>query len=534
MTKSVSKNSVKRTSRAQYLIAAVAGSLLVTAGSYASFTISSSLSSAISYLSKIYITSEGTDAGTTIFGVDGPNAGIVMSAGTPVTTAYTIFGADSSNNVKDLACSAGQVLQSNGTNRVCATGLSGTVGTGGTGRAGTATSDLAMAGYKITGMGEPTTASGATTKNYVDTLISGLNSVARSTATCINGQVPYFTGSAWGCASVSGSVTTLSGDNLGNEVATTGLSMAGYKIIGMDEPKTASGAATKNYVDTAITTATVRAPSITTAATGALQAQTATASGPFSLAWGETAVAQGEDSTAFGLAYALGQDSVARGLSRAFGAMSTARGNTTRAGGSNATARGNTSIASGTNATARGSSSKAPGAQATARGSSTIASGDNSTAWGGINTAVGLYSTVRGFRNTALGDYSTILGIYSISNTGFLFAIGNGTGSSARANAFTIRTGSQVSIGSNGGVVDSPIEALNVKGAINLKNAAVAACSAANSGTIQFSGAVFYGCDGTNRVTFGSGAGSQNVVFGGPTGTATGDIDMTGHLIINL
>ena len=130
---------------------------------------------------------------------------------------------------------------------------------------------------------------------------------------------------------------------------------------------------------------------------------------------------------------------------------------------------GDSSFAEGSNTTASGSASHAEGRRTTAsgsyshaEGSNTIASGAASHAEGGMTTASGPISHAEGSRTTASGDYSHaegycttadnfashVSGKYNaamttgggaVNTTGTAFVIGNGTGTSALSNAFSVQ-----------------------------------------------------------------------------------------------
>jgi len=144
------------------------------------------------------------------------------------------------------------------------------------------------------------------------------------------------------------------------------------------------------------------------------------------------------------------------------GMHSVAFGYNTLANGEGSIASGTNNRAEGYNASAWGLTNKATADLSTAWGNATTASGTNATTWGVLNVASGLYSTAWGFQNEASGGSSSVWGIgnesKSIVETVFgryadtssntnqfdfeaedqLLAIGNGTSTTDRNNAFTI------------------------------------------------------------------------------------------------
>ena len=131
------------------------------------------------------------------------------------TNWYSMKGG-SSDTLSGLSCDDGEIAKWSVGSSAWICGTDG-VGTGDDLGSHTATQALAMATYKITGMGDPTAAQDAATKAYVDA-----------------------------------SVTAGGADNLGNHTATQALAMATYKITGMGDPTAAQDAATKAYVDAAM------------------------------------------------------------------------------------------------------------------------------------------------------------------------------------------------------------------------------------------------------------------------------------------
>jgi hypothetical protein len=159
-----------------------------------------------------------------------------------------------------------------------------------------------------------------------------------------------------------------------------------------------------------------------------------TASGSHSTAFGEETSASGSHSTALGLdTTASGAHSIAFGeLTTASGSESTSLGYSCLASGRSALAAGRWAVASGTESTALGNGTKASAASSTALGESTLASGQRAT-------AMGYTTTAQAYASVALGQFNVVAG-----NTGSwvatdpILVVGNGTGASARANAFTL------------------------------------------------------------------------------------------------
>lgn len=137
------------------------------------------------------------------------------------------------------------------------------------------------------------------------------------------------------------------------------------------------------------------------------------------------------------------------------GTKSTAEGNLNVASGDYSHAEGMNATASGDYSHAEGSST-ASGESSHAEGSST-ASGElsHSEAYGtasgykshaeGDSTASGKYTHTEGFNTSAAQDYQHVQGKYNHNKSTTLFEIGNGTGSSAKSNAFEVYSDGAIS-----------------------------------------------------------------------------------------
>jgi len=124
---------------------------------------------------------------------------------------------------------------------------------------------------KVTNLGTPTTSTDASTKGYVDTQITNLIGTAPSTldtlqeiATAINND--------------AGLYTTLNNGKLnrdGTQAMTGALAMGANKITGVGDPTNAQDAATKNYVDTGVSSGvTIAISAASTAITASENAAT--------------------------------------------------------------------------------------------------------------------------------------------------------------------------------------------------------------------------------------------------------------------
>jgi hypothetical protein len=106
----------------------------------------------------------------------------------------------------------------------------------------TPAADFAMGGYKITGLGTPTSNTDASTKAYVDTSISNLIDGAPSTLDTLNEIAAALNDTA----NFADTVVLKTGSTMSGALA-----MGTNKITGLGDPTNAQDAATKNYIDTA-------------------------------------------------------------------------------------------------------------------------------------------------------------------------------------------------------------------------------------------------------------------------------------------
>ena len=104
---------------------------------------------------------------------------------------------------------------------------------------GPATADVALGGYRLTSVADPTTAQDAATKNYVDTKIIQPSNIALSAGL-------FLVGNAGGKATPTDKSTIpLSGFGL----PTAGISLGNFKITDLSMPLDKNDAAPKGYVD---------------------------------------------------------------------------------------------------------------------------------------------------------------------------------------------------------------------------------------------------------------------------------------------
>ena len=123
------------------------------------------------------------------------------------------------------------------------------------------------------------------------------------------------------------------------------------------------------------------------------------------------------------------------------GSNTTASGSASHAEGRRTTASGSYSHAEGSNTIASGAASHAEGGMTTASGPISHAEGSRTTASGGYSHAEGYCTTADNFASHVSGKYNAAMttGGDAVNTTGTAFVIGNGTGTSALSNAFSVQ-----------------------------------------------------------------------------------------------
>ena len=144
--------------------------------------------------------------------------------------------------------------------------------------------------------------------------------------------------------------------------------------------------------------------------------------GMHSVAFGENTLASGEKSMAWGA------------NNRAESDNATVWGQTNRATSNLSTAWGNANLASGSYSTVWGQQTTASSLLTTAWGSGNEASGESSTVWGIGNSSKSKVETVFG----QYADTSSTANPFNVDPEDQLLAIGNGTSTTDRNNAFTV------------------------------------------------------------------------------------------------
>jgi hypothetical protein len=141
---------------------------------------------------------------------------------------------------------------------------------------GTLSTDLVAGGYKVTGLGTPSSTGDAATKGYVDTQISNLVDSAPGTLDTLNelaaalGDDPNY---ATTITNALAAKLALAGGTMTGAIA-----MGTNKITGLGTPTASADATTKGYVDGILGSATAAESSATAASSSATAAATSASS----------------------------------------------------------------------------------------------------------------------------------------------------------------------------------------------------------------------------------------------------------------
>lgn len=134
----------------------------------------------------------------------------------------------------------------------------------------TPAADFAMGGYKITGLGTPTSNTDASTKAYVDTSIANLIDGAPSTLDTLNEIAAAINDTA----NFADTVVLKTGSTMSGALA-----MGNNKITGLATPTVSTDAATKGYIDTVtVAPSNLTGPITSVGAATSVAAQTGTGS----------------------------------------------------------------------------------------------------------------------------------------------------------------------------------------------------------------------------------------------------------------
>ena len=233
---------------------------------------------------------------------------------------------------------------------------------------GTLSTDLVAGGFKVTGLGTPSSTGDAATKGYVDTQISSLVDSAPGTLDTLNelaaalGDDPNY---ATTITNALAAKLSLSGGTMTGAIA-----MGTSKITGLGTPTASADATTKGYVDGILGSATAAETSATSAANSASAAATSASSASVSQIAAATSASSASTS-----ATSAANSATASASSAAAAATSA----TSSASSASAAAASETAAATSATSAATSASSAATSATA-AQTSATSASGSASAA----------------------------------------------------------------------------------------------------------------------------------------------------------
>jgi len=267
---------------------------------------------------------------------------------------------------------------------------------------GTLSTDLVAGGYKVTGLGTPSSTADAATKGYVDTQISNLVDSAPSTLDTLNelaaalGDDPNY---ATTITNALAAKLSLSGGTMTGAIA-----MGTNKITGLGTPTSSADATTKNYVDGILGSATSAEASATAAATSATSAAasaTAAATSATSAASSASAAASSASAAATSASSALTSQTAAAtsATSAAASASAASTSETNAATSATSAATSATSAASSASAAQTSSSSAATSASSAAISASSAAASATAAATSETNAAASAASAATTYDN---------------------------------------------------------------------------------------------------------------------------------------
>ena len=271
---------------------------------------------------------------------------------------------------------------------------------------GTLSTDLVAGGFKVTGLGTPSSTGDAATKGYVDTQISNLVDSAPGTLDTLNelaaalGDDPNY---ATTITNALAAKLSLAGGTMTGAIA-----MGTSKITGLGTPTASADATTKGYVDGILGSATSAEASATAAATSATSAATSAtsaATSATSAASSASAAASSASAAATSASSSLTSQTAAAtsATSAAASASAASTSETNAAASATAAATSATSAASSASAAQTSSSSAATSASSAAISAASSATSATAAATSAASAA----TTYDNFDDRYLGAKTT-------------------------------------------------------------------------------------------------------------------------------
>ncbi len=252
---------------------------------------------------------------------------------------------------------------------------------------------------------------------------------------------------------------------------------------------------------------------------------------------------------------ALGNDSLAvNANTTSIGYASSAFGFDTLANGDHSASFGSITVAEGDGSLAFGYNSEALGDYSQALGYETVTANIGALSQGYATLASGLYSVALGDHTTAQASRSVVLGRFNLVQgdvstwvpTDDLFVIGNGSSSTQRANALSVKKDGTTFISGNVGIgISAPTSKLHVVGDASItgtiSNPGLSTSGSGSTSRMRVGGTVnpnpswqgtaVIGADNQNKVIAGYlGSGTNGAVIGAhnPNLTAWADLNLAG------
>jgi hypothetical protein len=246
---------------------------------------------------------------------------------------------------------------------------------------GTLSTDLAAGGFKVTGLGTPSSTADAATKGYVDTQVSNLVASAPATLDTLNELAAALGNDANYATTITNALAaklSLTGGTMTGAIA-----MGTSKITGLGTPTASTDATTKGYVDGILGSATAAEASALAAATSATSASasaSAAASSASAAATSATAGAASASAAATSASSSLTSQTAAATSATSAAASASAASASQTAAATSATSAATSASSAATSATASASSATAASGSSSAAAVSAASSATSATA----------------------------------------------------------------------------------------------------------------------------------------------------------
>ena len=247
-------------------------------------------------------------------------------------------------------------------------------------------SNLAAGGYKITGLGDPSSAQDATTKNYVDTgMSSQVAAAATSAASAASSATAAATSATSAAASATAAATSATSAatsaTIASNSASTATTQAANAVTSASSAATsATSAATQaTAASTSATSAAASASAASTSATSAAASATAASTSASSAATSATAAATSASSAATSASSAAASTSAAATSAASAATSATSAANSATAASTSASSAATSASSAATSANSAATSASAASTSAASAATSATSAATSAT-----------------------------------------------------------------------------------------------------------------------------------------------------------